>query len=332
MSIVKVNTNSKVPKYKQIVNSLEDAIKKGQLKKGDKLPSLNRVKNQFGLSRDTVITAFNDLKQRGIIESTVGKGYYVLNDEIQNKHRIFLLFDELNAFKEDLYKAFAAQFGTAAHIDLYFHHFNIKVLQSLIRENTGNYTAYVIMPANLKGLASLLKILPQDKVYILDQTQPELNHYPAVYQNFETDVFNALSEAKALIRPYHQFILKFNENTQPIGILKGFQTFCQHNLVPFQIINASEDLPLLRGALYLVLEDQHLIKLIKRMKDHDLVLAKDMGIISYNDTLLKEIVEGGITTISTDFKAMGTQLAQMILKEEPAQIENTNQLILRSSL
>ena len=60
--------------------------------------------------------------------------------------------------------------------------------------------------------------------------------------------------------------------------------------------------------------------------------AKDIGIISYNDTLLKEIVEGGITTISTNFNLMGERLAEMILNNEFAQVENPNSLILRKSL
>ena len=33
-----------VPKYKQIINSIEDAIVSGTLKKGDQIPSINTVK------------------------------------------------------------------------------------------------------------------------------------------------------------------------------------------------------------------------------------------------------------------------------------------------
>ena len=54
--------------------------------------------------------------------------------------------------------------------------------------------------------------------------------------------------------------------------------------------------------------------------------------IAYNDTLLKEIVEGGITTLSTDFDYMGQSLAQMILGKEHKQIENPNRIIIRNSL
>lgn len=87
-----------------------------------------------------------------------------------------------------------------------------------------------------------------------------------------------------------------------------------------------------RGEIYVVLDDKNLIKVIKKTKEGHLIIAKDIGIISYNDTLLKEIVADGITTISTDFNFMGKRLAQMILNNEFEQSENPNSLIIRKSL
>ena len=82
MEIAPLQKDSGIPKYKQIVGAIEDAIVEGVLKKGDKLPSLNAIKNKHSLSRDTVLTAFNELKNRGIIHSVVGKGYYVSTKNI----------------------------------------------------------------------------------------------------------------------------------------------------------------------------------------------------------------------------------------------------------
>jgi DNA-binding GntR family transcriptional regulator len=106
VKIASLNKKSKIPKYKQVVSALEANIEKGALKKGDQLPSLNKIKDENSLSRDTVLTAFNELKNRGIIHSVVGKGYYVSTENINIKKKIFVLFDELNSFKEDLYNAF----------------------------------------------------------------------------------------------------------------------------------------------------------------------------------------------------------------------------------
>jgi len=74
------------------------------------------------------------------------------------------------------------------------------------------------------------------------------------------------------------------------------------------------------------------LRIIKKIKKEKLNLKSDIGIISYNDSLLKEILEGGITTISTNFNEMGKRLAQMILCDEQVQVENQNRLIIRQSL
>ena len=81
-----------------------------------------------------------------------------------------------------------------------------------------------------------------------------------------------------------------------------------------------------------MLDDKNLIRIIKKIKEQNLVIAKDIGIISFNDTLLKEVVEDGITTISTDFKIMGKKLATMILNNTTKKIENPSSLIIRKSL
>lgn len=60
--------------------------------------------------------------------------------------------------------------------------------------------------------------------------------------------------------------------------------------------------------------------------------GKDFGIISYNDTPLKEILAGGITTLSTDFKQMGQTMASLITQKEIKTIENPWKLDIRNSL
>ncbi len=66
MKIINVATSSTLPKYKQIVFSIEAAISDNRLKKNDKLPSVNKVSLEFSISRDTVLQAYDELKKRGI--------------------------------------------------------------------------------------------------------------------------------------------------------------------------------------------------------------------------------------------------------------------------
>ena len=332
MGIISIENNLGIPKYKQIIKSVEDAIVNNQLKRGDRLPSINSIKNRFSLSRDTVLIAYNDLKVRGIIQSIPGKGYYIKSENINISQKIFLLFDELNVFKEDLYNSFLKNLDKNIEVDIYFHHFNQDVFNKLIYDNIGSYNSYIIMPANLKDTYSTIEKLPKDKVYILDQSNESLIEYPAIYQNFEKDIFNSLTEGVRLLKKYETLILLFQEQKQPPGMLKGFNLFCKMNAYNFEVINTLENRTPKKGEVYLIPDDRNLIQIIKKLKEAQLYIAKDIGIISYNDTLLKEIVEGGITTISTNFNIMGERLAQMVMNKEKITIENPNALIVRNSL
>ena len=332
MGIVSITNNFGKPKYKQIVSSIEEAITNGALKRGDKLPSLNSIKSQHSLSRDTVLTAFNELKARGVIQSVVGKGYYVTTEDLAINQKVFLLFDEFNSFKEDLYNSFLAQLGDNVQVDIFFHHFNNGVFNKLINDNLGDYNYYIIMPANLSHTEGTIGKLPKDKVYILDQTHQELSKYPSIYQNFKKDIYEGLLEGISLIRRYQKVILLFSNEKQPNGILEGFQLFCSHHGLKHEIIYDVKDVEISKGELYMILDDRNLIRIIKKTKERRFVIAKDIGIISFNDTLLKEVVEDGITTISTDFKLMGKHLALMVTGNKFEQVENPSRLILRNSL
>ncbi|MCL7753991.1 GntR family transcriptional regulator [Polaribacter sp. Z022] len=330
--MIEVKKKIGIPIYKQIISTIENAIEKGELKKGDKLPSINTIKDKNQLSRDTVLTAFNELKNRGIIQSIVGKGYYVSSENINVHQKVFLLFDELNSFKEDLYNSFLENLNHNIEVDIYFHHFNETIFQKLIRDNAGDYNSYVIMPANFQNTIHTIQLLPKDKVYILDQIHKDLKDFPSVYQNFEKAIYNNLNNASEYISKYKKLKLVFSELKQPKGILKGFTKFCEEKLIPYEILKKIEDNSLEKDELYILLDDKSLLKIIKKMKMQNFSLANDIGVISYNDTLLKEIVEGGITTITTDFNEMGKNLAKMILNKENKKIENPNKLIIRNSI
>ena len=61
-------------------------------------------------------------------------------------------------------------------------------------------------------------------------------------------------------------------------------------------------------------------------------LGKDVGILSHNDDVVKEIICGGITTYSTDFKKMAEVAATFVLDREKIQTTVPTELIRRNSL
>lgn len=332
MKLINIETQSGTPKYKQIVWSIEVAIAENRLKKGDKLPSVNKVSLEFSISRDTVLLAYDELKKRGIIFAILGKGYYIKSVEFSFEQRIFLLFDELNAFKEDIYNAFMEEINNVAQIDIFFHHFNIDMFKKLVYESNGNYSKYIIMPTNLPGISSLIKTLPKQDVYILDQTNNDLAGFPSVYQNFSKDIYAALQKGKSRLSKYKKLILIFPGDKEPVGMVEGFAKFCNDSLFDNEIITNFDQDTINKGDVFIIPTDRHLVNVIEQSKRQNLSIGNDFGIISYNDTPLKKVVENGITTISTDFKAMGKTLASMVLNSRKEQIENPSDLIIRSSL
>ncbi|WP_298221872.1 GntR family transcriptional regulator [Flavobacterium sp.] len=332
MKIISIQNNLGIPKYKQIIQSVEKAIAEDQLSKDEKLPSINKVCLEFSLSRDTVLLAYEELKKRGIIYAILGKGYYVKSLEVTQKHRVFLLFDELNIFKEDLYNSILKHLGSNVQVDIFFHHFNATMFKKLIEESHGNYTRYIIMPTNLVEAPAIVKTLPVHEVFILDQTNAELKSYPAVFQNFVKDMYDALTQATFRLQHYKKLVLIFPGFREPVGMKEGFLRFCEDFNFKHEIITEFDQREIAAQEVYIIPNDRDLVSVIEQSKLQKLTLGTDFGIISYNDTPLKKVVENGITTISTQFESMGEIMAKMILQGKNEQIENECSLILRNSL
>jgi DNA-binding transcriptional regulator YhcF (GntR family) len=332
MNFISIENNSGIPKYKQIIQSIEKAIEEEKFSKGDRLPSVNKVCLAFSLSRDTVLLGYDDLKKRGIIYAIPGKGYYVKSTETTIKQKIFLLFDELNIFKEDIYNSFLKNIGKNVQVDIFFHHFNVPVFQKLIDDSNGNYTKYIIMPTNLIDVVGIIKTLPVNDVIILDQTNEGLKSFPAIYQNHKKDIYQGLLKGKTRLNKYKKLILIFPGFREPPGMKNGFEDYCKEFAFNYEIINEFTDNEITIGGVYIIPNDRDLVRVIEKAKEQNLKLGTDFGIISYNETPLKKVVSNGITTISTDFTTMGKLLAQMVLTGKKEQIENRNALIIRNSL
>jgi DNA-binding LacI/PurR family transcriptional regulator len=223
-------------------------------------------------------------------------------------------------------------------VDLHIHHSNINIFSNLIKNSLGEYDYYVIMPHfydNEEEAAKILRLIPAEKLILLDK-DVELNakKHSAVYQNFEKDILCALNEAADLLLVYKKLILIFPTLIPyPKEIIKGFRLFCIQHQFEFDIIfETDENIKVVRDAAYVVIEETDLVNLIKKCQEQQLVVGKDVGIISYNETPLKEILLDGITTISTDHEQMGKTAAKIIMENKMEVIKNPFTLIRRKSL
>jgi len=330
--VIQIDSRSSKPKYRQIIESIHHGIERKTLVKGDKIPSINQICAEFNLSRDTVMVAFNELKAKGVLISQPGKGYYIASTEFQVEEKIFVLLDELNAFKEDLYNSLINNLKGKANVEVYFHHFNYKMFKNLILESIGNYTSYVIMPAAFDNTSHLISKLPKDKVYILDRLKADLNDYPVVYQHFEQDFYDALKEGEEMLKKYRKLVFVNPGGKEPAQRVLGFERFCKEYGFSYELLKSLDGVRPGLYEAYFLISDRDLVEMVKIAKNYKYKLGKKFGIVSFNDTMLKEVVAGGITTISTDFAEMGKTLANIVLKRKNGQLRNPSRLIVRNSL
>ncbi|WP_051711105.1 aminotransferase-like domain-containing protein [Andreprevotia chitinilytica] len=65
--------------YFQLAEELAQAIASGLLKRGEKLPSIRKLSTQRQVSLSTVMEAYRELEDRGLIEARPQSGFYVCN-------------------------------------------------------------------------------------------------------------------------------------------------------------------------------------------------------------------------------------------------------------
>lgn len=82
----------------------------------------------------------------------------------------------------------------------------------------------------------------------------------------------------------------------------------------------------------MAISERDLASITKVINKRNWVLRKDIGLLSFDDTPLKEVLKGGITTISTDFELMGQTAGKLIRKGMTRRIANPWILADRGSL
>lgn len=73
----KLDPDDPRPPFRQIADTLREAIESGELAPGEQLPSLLSLSGEYGVSMGTVKSALSELRDAGLIVTRQGKGSYV---------------------------------------------------------------------------------------------------------------------------------------------------------------------------------------------------------------------------------------------------------------
>ena len=326
----------KMPKYKQIVQSVIADIERGVLKNGDQLPSISELSIEHYLARDTVEKAYRELRERGFITSVQGKGYYV-QARGSDKLKILLVFNKLSSYKKEIYYAFLETLGDRATVDLQIHHYNLGLFQEIIERSLGKYNYYVVMPhftldSDKELYRSILASIPPQELVLLDRDVPELQaECPRVFQDFDKDIFNALVNLQDLLAKYERLTLILpSDANHPEALPWGFRSFCLSRNKEFSVVENAKNEILEAGTAYVVIRETDLVELVKKVRQTSFLQGREIGIISFNETPLKELL--GMTVITTDFAAMGRTAATLLLEKQRVKVHNPFYTIRRGSL
>jgi GntR family transcriptional regulator/MocR family aminotransferase len=77
LSALPLDPDSAIPLHRQLCDRLREAILTGQLAGGMRLPGTRTLATELGVSRNTVLNAFEQLFAEGYVEGKVGAGTYV---------------------------------------------------------------------------------------------------------------------------------------------------------------------------------------------------------------------------------------------------------------
>ncbi|TJZ59965.1 GntR family transcriptional regulator [Sphingobacterium olei] len=330
--IIKIGTANR-SKKDQIVDGITSAIELRMLEVGDKLPSVNEMIKALGFARQTIVNSYQELIERGIVESTNRLGYFIAQDEVRQKLKVCLVLYAFDTFQETFYECFRKSLGPGIQVDVFFHHNNYRVFQNTIQDVKSKYGMYVIAPIAGPNTRELLEELPSQKTLIVDRYVELDASYSYIAQEFRKSSYEAFSALADEIKKFDEFVFFFKYNSaEPSEVLDSFRQFVSDYNIKGVIRGEYEKDSIEPNKVYFTIHNLELWEMLKDIKVKNLKLGKELGILSHNDDSVKEIIFNGITTFSIDFAEMGRLAAAYVLDRKPIQHIMPSKLFKRNSL
>ncbi|MEO0731988.1 MAG: GntR family transcriptional regulator [Bacteroidota bacterium] len=324
---------ARLSKHEQIVNGVLASIEEQLVERGQMLPSINQMSSELGVARKTVDRAYGELKDRGLVESRNRRGFFVSTEAIHQTVRVALVLYEFRSFQEMFYNVFRQSVGDNVQMDTFFHHNNLSVFEDIMAKVAGRYGLYVVAPMIHERTPEILEQVLSSRLLIVDRcvmTKSEVSH---VIQEFEASTREVLTGLLDRIRRYSRMELFFRSGVAyPPGILSACQQFCKDHRIKLRLRERYEPGSVESGVLYLTVGDGDLWTLLEDCIDRGYVLGQDLGVLSHNESRIKKIVHGGVSTWSTDFGRMAERAARFVLEREPQRVTIPTVFIDRNSL
>ncbi|MHA4811326.1 winged helix-turn-helix domain-containing protein [Flavitalea flava] len=332
--LAKIQELAEVPsfsKHDRLVQGIINAIDEKIITRDDMLPSVNTMIKELHFSRETIVKGFRELISRGIIESKNRLGYFVANGNTDQSLKVALLMYNLDTFEEQFYRNFRQELGKDVHLNIYFHHGNIEIFETILLQIKGKYGMYVVAPIPHPKTSALLDMIPRSKFLMFDRYEPLEGEFNHITQEFEQATYKALQELAPDISRFGEIIFYHSpDSLDPKEIVPAFKKFLKNFKIKGRILTEYKAGTVEKGKVYITLDNFALWQIMKDGKEKGLCPGKDLGILSFNDEPAKEII--GITTLSTNFSLMGKRAGQAVMNREKVKETIPTLLLRRNTL
>ncbi len=325
LQFIEINADTDVPKYKQLVNAVISGIEEGVWKIGDRIPSINKISQEYELSRSTVEKAYINLRNQKIIKPIKGKGFYVAKTDLRTRTDILFVLDRIRPYNINLLNAFTEVFETTVKIDIETYNGDLTAFNDAINTKKNLYDYLVIFPRFKEGisctnnsreeeLVTLDKVLLQKLILMDRKNKKFLGRINQIYQDFDDNFFRVLNKEATNMAKYKKLTLilpKNNPYPRPIEVAKGLKKFCIKHQLAYDIkdeLHSSTSLE--TNVLYIAFKESDLIHIVNKTKKENYKIGEDIGVISYMDTMLKKYL--GISVIETNFQKITKAISNIL--------------------
>ncbi len=149
-SLYSINPELDVPIYRQLVDAIRTAVKKGELVSGQQLPTVQEMTQKLGIARGTIKRAYDELERAGVVEKVQGRGTFVRYQPANSGSRKEQAMAAIEAMLNDL-----EEMGlSAAEINIFL---NLKLRERAEEEALVKVAVVECNPENLSQMSEQLR-------------------------------------------------------------------------------------------------------------------------------------------------------------------------------
>lgn len=101
---IQFDRNSNIPMYIQIANSIQNLIESGDLLEEEKLPSIRKLSKDLNVNNVTIVNAYKELENLGLVTAVKGSGYYVKNIDLEKNTNAYCNENICSIPNDELYE------------------------------------------------------------------------------------------------------------------------------------------------------------------------------------------------------------------------------------